>query len=66
MTKNLNIVMPAFRTADSIFEVVKKIDFRQINKLIVVDDCCPLNTGKYLKNQIEENFEQQDKLNKKK
>jgi len=66
MTKNLNIVMPAFRTADSIFEVVKKIDFRQINKLIVVDDCCPLNTGKYLKNQIEENFELQDKLNKKK
>ena len=31
---------------DSIFEVVKKIDFRQINKLIVVDDCYPLNNGK--------------------
>ena len=66
MVKNLNIVIPACRTAENIFEVIKRIDFRQINQLIVVDDCCPLKTGKFLKNQIEKNFELKDELNKKK
>ena len=46
--KKICVVIPCFNVRNSIEKVIKKIDFRLINKVIIVDDCCPEKTGSYL------------------
>ncbi len=46
------VVIPCYKVDKYIFTVLKKIPFRQIFKVILVDDCCPNKTGKLLKKKI--------------
>ena len=43
------VVIPCYNVVDHIDNVIKKIDFKIIDKVFIIDDCCPQNTGKYLK-----------------
>ncbi len=48
------VVIPCFNVRNSIEKVIKKINFKLVNKVIIVDDCCPEKTGSYLiKKKIE-------------
>lgn len=51
------VVIPSYKVKNSIEKVVKKIDFKLINKVIIVDDCCPENTGSYM---IKKNYKNVD------
>lgn len=51
------VVIPSYKVKNQIEKVIKKIDFRLVNKVIVVDDCCPENTGSYL---IKKNYKNVD------
>ena len=42
------VVIPCFKVRNSIEKVIKKINFKLINKVIIVDDCCPEKTASYL------------------
>ena len=42
------VVIPCFKVRYSIEKVIKKINFKLVNKVIVVDDCCPEKTASYL------------------
>ncbi len=42
------VVIPCFNVRNSIEKVIKKINFKLVNKVIIVDDCCPEKTGSYL------------------
>ncbi len=46
--KKICVVIPSYKVKDIIEKVINKIDFKLINKVIVVDDCCPEKTGPYL------------------
>ena len=46
--KKICVVIPSYKVQNIIEKVINKIDFRLINKVIVVDDCCPEKTGSYL------------------
>jgi dolichol-phosphate mannosyltransferase len=43
------IVIPCYNVINHIDDVISKIDFKIIDKVFIIDDCCPQNTGKYLK-----------------
>jgi dolichol-phosphate mannosyltransferase len=43
------VIIPCYNVINHIDEVIKKIDFKVINKLFIIDDCCPQKTGQYLK-----------------
>ena len=43
------IVIPCYKVLDKIENVINKINFNIIDKVFIVDDCCPENTGDYLK-----------------
>jgi dolichol-phosphate mannosyltransferase len=51
-TKKKCVVIPCYNVIDHIEKVVNKIDFKIIDKVFIIDDCCPQNTGKYLQNKI--------------
>ncbi len=42
------VVIPCFKVRNSILNVIKKINFKIIDKVIIVDDCCPEKTASYL------------------
>ena len=42
------VVIPCFKVRDSIEKVLKKINFKLIDKVFIIDDCCPEKTGFYL------------------
>ena len=46
------IVIPCYKVEKYIIHVLKKIPLRKIFKVILVDDNCPNNTGKYVKKKI--------------
>ena len=46
------IVIPCYNVINHIDDVISKIDFKIIDKVFIIDDCCPQNTGKYLKKKI--------------
>ena len=46
------VVIPCYNVIDHIDDVIKKIDFKIIDRLFIIDDCCPQKTGQYLKNKI--------------
>ena len=43
------VVIPCYKVDKYIFDVLNKIPFKQIYKVILVDDCCPYKTGKLVK-----------------
>lgn len=49
------VVIPCFNVIDRIEDVINKIDFKIIDKIFIIDDCCPQNTGKFLKKKIRNN-----------
>ena len=50
MKKNrVCIVIPCYKVRDKIISVLKKIDFKTIDKVIIVDDFCPEYSGKFVK-----------------
>tara|TARA_B110000003_G_scaffold276526_1_gene323591 strand:- start:3991 stop:4722 length:732 start_codon:yes stop_codon:yes gene_type:complete len=52
MKRNICIVIPCYRVRHKIYSVYQKIDFKLVDKVIVVDDYCPENSGKYLQKKI--------------
>ena len=47
--KKICVVIPCFKVKSEISGVLKKIDIKIVDEIIVVDDCCPEKTGKYVK-----------------
>ena len=35
------IVIPCYNVKEKIISVLKKIDYKMVDKVIIVDDCCP-------------------------
>ena len=52
LNKKVCIVIPCFNVAKEIENVIKKIDLKIIDKIFIVDDCCPQQTGIMLKKKI--------------
>ena len=50
-------MIPCYKVVDKIESVIKKINFNIVDKVFIIDDCCPENTGKYLKNKKIRNLE---------
>ena len=46
------VVIPCFNVANEIEKVINKIDLKIIDKVFIIDDCCPQKTGKILKKKI--------------
>ena len=55
MKRNICIVIPCYRVRHKILSVYNKIDFKLVDKVIIVDDCCPEKSGKFLQNKIKKN-----------
>ncbi len=53
MKKKICIVIPCYRVSKKIEDVIKQIDFDKIDKVFLIDDCCPENTGKLMKDKID-------------
>ena len=51
------IIIPCYKVIDKIENVINKINFNIIDKVFIVDDCCPENTGSYLKKKKIKNLE---------
>lgn len=46
------VVIPCYKVKNKIIHVIKKINSHPIDKIILVDDCCPQNSGNYVKQNI--------------
>ncbi len=53
--KKICVIIPCFNVANEIQEVINKIDLRIIDKVFIIDDCCPQKTGTILKKKIKNN-----------
>ena len=50
MRKNkVCVIIPCYKVKKKIISVLKKIDFKIVDKVVLVDDCCPENSGKFVK-----------------
>ena len=47
--KKICVIIPCYKVKNEILSVLRKIDFNLINKVILVDDCCPEKTGIFVK-----------------
>ena len=52
MKRNICVVIPCYKVKHKIFSVYKNIDFKIVDKVIIVDDCCPEKSGKFLQKII--------------
>ena len=52
MKRNICVVIPCYRVKHKIFSVYQNIDFKIVDKVIIVDDCCPEKSGKFLQRII--------------
>lgn len=53
MKKNkVCVVIPCYNVKNQIISVLKKIDFKIIDKVIIVDDCCPEKSGEFAKKKF--------------
>ncbi len=50
MNKKICIVIPCFKVSEEIKNVLYKIDYKIVDKVFVVDDACPDNSGQIVKN----------------
>tara|TARA_Y100000590_G_scaffold174083_1_gene199022 strand:- start:150 stop:890 length:741 start_codon:yes stop_codon:yes gene_type:complete len=46
------VVIPCFNVANEVLEVINKIDLKTIEKVFIIDDCCPQKTGNFLKKKF--------------
>ena len=46
MKKKICVVIPCYKVSNKIDDVIKQIDFNIVDKIFLIDDCCPENTGK--------------------
>ena len=53
MTKKITVVIPAYKVAAHIIQVVQAIG-KQVSEIIVVDDKCPQNSGLLVKRKIQD------------
>ena len=49
--KKIGVVIPCYNTGDTIFKVITKLP-NYVDQILVIDDCCPENTGKILSEKI--------------
>ena len=50
MRKNkVCVIIPCYKVKKKIISVLKKIDFKIVDKVVIVDDYCPENSGKFVK-----------------
>lgn len=47
-SKKISVIIPCFKVKNKILSVIKKIG-KEVNDIYIVDDCCPENTGSYVK-----------------
>jgi len=52
--KTVGVIIPAFKVKDHILEVVASIG-PEVNRIFVIDDFCPENSGKYVEEKIKDN-----------
>lgn len=50
---SIGVVIPAYKASRTILEVIRTIG-PEVNKIVVVDDCCPEGTGKIVKSKSED------------
>tara|TARA_B100000989_G_C19446610_1_gene429795 strand:+ start:315 stop:1046 length:732 start_codon:yes stop_codon:yes gene_type:complete len=48
MNKKLCVVIPCFKVAKNIENVINKIDYELVDKVLIIDDNCPEKTGELL------------------
>jgi dolichol-phosphate mannosyltransferase len=53
ITVIVSVVIPCFKVSSSILELIRKID-QNVKYIIIVDDCCPENSGKLVKESIQD------------
>ena len=46
LKKSICVIIPCYKVKKKILNVLKKIDYENVDKVIVVDDYCPENSGK--------------------
>jgi glycosyltransferase involved in cell wall biosynthesis len=46
------VVIPCYNVKHKIISVINKINFRLVQKVIIVDDCCPQFSGLHVKKNI--------------
>jgi glycosyltransferase involved in cell wall biosynthesis len=46
------VVIPCFNVVNEVLKVINKIDLKAIEKVFIIDDCCPQQTGKFLKKKF--------------
>lgn len=49
----ISVVIPCYRETAHVLDVISRIP-NYVNHIICVDDCCPDNTGEYIKNNCED------------
>ena len=50
MRKNkVCVIIPCYKVKKKIISVLKKIDFKIVDRVVIVDDFCPENSGKFVK-----------------
>ena len=47
--KRIYVIIPVYKSLNTIFNVLDKIDKKLVDKIILVDDNCPFKTSKFLK-----------------
>ena len=53
MKDKIAVVIPAFGVSKQILQVIKGLD-QKVSKIIVVDDCCPENSGRIVQSQCKD------------
>jgi dolichol-phosphate mannosyltransferase len=53
--KEICLVIPCFKVKNKIFSVIKSLNFKKIDKVVIVDDKCPEQSGLYIKNKVKNN-----------
>ena len=46
------IIIPCYNVKDQILKVIKKINLRNIYKIIIVDDFCPQKSGNLVEKKV--------------
>ena len=48
MKKIVCLIIPCYRVKNKILNLYNSINLKLIDKIIIVDDCCPDSSGKFL------------------
>ena len=64
MKKKICVVIPCYKVSNKIDDVINQIDFNIVDKVFLIDDCCPENTGELVKNKFDKDKIQVEILNK--